>query len=249
MGEKRFYADTIKFDLATIKGQDYSHITKVLRMKEHDDISVFNPLFGEYEGEIEAFDRDGREVIVRTSKKVREPEEGRPKITAVISLIKNSNMDFVVEKITEAGADEIVPYEARRSVVKVKEAQQKTARWESIIYSAVKQCGRISIPKAGGVIKNPAELRLSENCLKLLIYENENEKYLTDALTEAAGQGRDICFVIGPEGGFEKEEADVFIKTGFIPVTLGKNILRAETAAIAACTVISMYSGRASWKA
>lgn len=248
MGEKRFLASSIKFDLATVKGPDYGHIIKVLRMKEHEEINVFNPAFGEYEGEIEAIDREAGEVIVRVSKQVQLPEEKHASITAVISLIKNNNMDFMIEKITEAGADFIVPYAARRSVVKDKEDRNKKERREAIIYSAVKQCGRISIPVLSGVIGKPGETGVSDDALKLLIYENETENYLTDALGTASNAGRDVCFVIGPEGGFEADEAASFISAGFIPVSLGRNILRAETAAIAACTIISMYCGRASWK-
>ncbi len=249
MGEKRFFAHEVRFDLATIKGGDYGHITKVLRMQENDDINVFNPSFGEYEGEIEAIDREGKEVIVRVKKLIKEAETGRPKISAIVSLIKNSPMDSVIEKLTEAGADVIIPYEARRSVVKAKEDRSKKERWEKIVYTAVKQCGRISIPVIKNFIKSPSEADSGEGVLKILVYENEKEKYITDCLEEAKGSGRGVVFAIGPEGGFEEEEALSFIKEGFIPVSLGKNILRAETAAPAVCCMVSMYAGRDNWKA
>lgn len=249
MGEKRFLAPEIKFDLATIKGGDYMHITKVLRMDEHDDINVFNPSFGEYEGEIEAIDREGKEVIVRVKKLIKEPETGRSKIIAVVSLIKNSPMDSMIEKLTEAGADEIIPYAARRSVVKEKEDSGKKERREKLVYSAVKQSGRISIPAVRGCINGPAEAQIPEGVLKMLVYENERERYITDCLEEARGAGRDVCFVTGPEGGFEDEEALLFMNAGFIPVSLGKNIFRADTAAVTACCIVSMYAGRMNWKA
>jgi len=238
-----------KFDgeKASIQGEDFDHAVTVLRLKPGDTVDIFNYECGEYEAEIRSIDRNSRTIWLQALKLVRQRTGSPVKITAMIALIKKDNMEFVIEKMTELGVDRIVPVITKRSVVKIKEEEKKQKRWESIIYSAVKQCGRLSTPELAGVIDGVVNIEAKADH-KYFIYEKAQGFFLIDEALKIGENAKEVSFIIGPEGGFEDSEAKVIQEKGFIPVSIGDTILRAETAAIAAGTVLVQALRRGKWK-
>jgi 16S rRNA (uracil1498-N3)-methyltransferase len=242
MSGKRFFVNKIADGRAVIAGEDYDHAIKVLRHKQGDIIPVFNPEHGEYNALIVSVDPAKREIGLEIKQQLKAAASHAVKITAAIALIKKDNFEFTLEKLTELGCDEIIPAITKRCVVKIKEEEKKSGRWEKIIYSAVKQSGRVTTPKLlpvadiKGIAANAAEV-------KYLVWEKETQKHLIDEAAKIASGS--VLFFVGPEGGFEQSEALELTKQGFIPVSLGSATLRAETAAIAAAATLAQYFRRA----
>ena len=247
MSEHRFFVNKISDNKAEISGEDYSHIVTVLRLKQGDSLNVFNYEHGEFKAKITAVNHKQRTIYVLAGEKIKDREKLPVRITAIIALIKNDKMDFVMEKLTELGVDSIIPVAAKRSVVKIKDSGKKHGRWEKIIYTAVKQSGRVSKPGLAVPVNNIESLQLNENAIKFFVWEKEDAKFLID---EAAGIKQDteeVAFIIGPEGGFENSEAETLVKKGFVPVSIGDTTLRAETAALSAAAVLSQALRRSKW--
>jgi 16S rRNA (uracil1498-N3)-methyltransferase len=245
----RFFVNKISDNQSIISGEDYSHIVTVLRLKQGDEISVFNYEHGEFLAEISSIDTKDKIIHLNVIKKIKDREKTNVKVTAFISVIKNEKMDFIIEKLTELGVDEIIPVITKRSVVKINDGERKIKRWEKIIYSAVKQSGRITKPEISSVAFSVPDLikKASENSIKFLIWEKEDKKYLIDEV-ERIKNADSVCFFTGPEGGFEQSESDELIKAGFISVSLGDITLRAETAVILSAGVILQIVRRGKWK-
>ncbi len=170
--------------------------------------------------------------LAKVENKIDEYNELECKITVVLALIKNDKFDFAVQKLTELGVDRIVPYIARRSVVKPGKGNNKLERIKKIATEASEQCHRNKIPDICDYITFK-ELHKYKSELNLLAYEKE-----TKSISDLKGY-KSITYIIGPEGGFEPQEVDDIINLGFDSISLGKRILRAETAAIFLASVIA----------
>jgi 16S rRNA (uracil1498-N3)-methyltransferase len=247
MGDHRFFVNRISENKAYIEGDDFDHAYKVLRLKEGDEVAVFNYEHGEYKGRVVSVDTRERSMEIGTMEMIRAREKKNSKITAIVALIKKDKMELTLEKLTELGIDRIIPIITSRSVIKIKDEEKKGKRWESLIYAAVKQCGRLSTPDLLPVVDGIQNLPEMEGCVKFFVYEKEDENFLIDEAMKLK-PGSDACFIIGPEGGFDSLEAELLINKGFIPVSIGDTILRAETASIAAGTVLVQALRRSNWK-
>jgi 16S rRNA (uracil1498-N3)-methyltransferase len=247
MSIHRFFVNKISDNNAVIFGDDFEHAVKVLRLKEGDEIIIFNYEYGEYKAVIKLIDLSQRTMEVTAREMIRAREKKPSKITAIISLIKKDKMEMTLEKMTELGIDRIIPLVTNRTVIKIKDEGKKGKRWESIIYSAVKQCGRLSTPELLPVVEGVKNINIGEGTAKFFIYEKEDKNFLIDEAIKLA-PGSDACFIIGPEGGFDNMEANEIIKKGFMSVSIGDTILRAETASIAAGTVLVQALRRSAWK-
>lgn len=245
----RFFVNKISDNQAIIQGEDYSHIVTVLRLKTNDEISVFNYEHGEFLAKITDINTKEKIILVQIIKKIKDREKTSIKVIAIISVIKNEKMDFIIEKITELGITQIIPVITKRTVVKINDVEKKLQRWEKIIYSAVKQCGRVTKPEIFSVVKSFKDLLkiIPENSVKLLVWEKEEKRYLIDEVFNLKDV-KSICFFTGPEGGFEQSEVQELLKSGFLPVSLGDTTLRAETAVILAAGVIMQKVRRSKWK-
>ena len=146
-------------------------------------------------------------------------------ITVVLSLIKNDKFDFAIQKLTELGVKRIVPYMAKRSVVKPGKNGNKLNRFTSIAREASEQCHRNIVPEICDYISFKDLVKYKSE-INLIAYEKE-----TVSINDLS-KAKSITYIIGPEGGFEKEEYEDIVKLGFDSISLGKRILRAETAAI-----------------
>lgn len=217
-----------------ITGGDVNHIKNVLRMRIGEEIAVSNGTDGkEYRCGIEEFTED---EVICTLRFIREDGLELPaRVTLFQGLPKADKMEFIVQKMVELGVYRIVPVATKRAVVKLdeKKAKAKAARWQAIAEAAAKQSRRRIVPEVGAVCTmKEALFQAASMDIKLIPYELSEGMDKTRELIENAAPGQEIAIFIGPEGGFEEEEVSLAMENGFTPVTLGKRILRTETAGL-----------------
>ncbi len=218
-----------------ITGSDVNHIRNVLRMKPGEEIAVSNGIDGrEYRCGIEEFAED---TVVCTLRFIKEEGVELPcEIYLFQALPKADKMELIVQKAVELGVHEIIPVAAKRCVVKLyeKKAAGKVNRWQGISEAAAKQSRRGVIP----VVRAPVSFREAVETardmdVRLIPYELAKDMSHTRSLIEAVEPGQRIAVFIGPEGGFEESEIQAALAAGIEPVTLGRRILRTETAGLA----------------
>ena len=234
----KFFTDKSNISDTSLKitGEDVLHISRVLRMSAGDDITVCDGCGRDYKAVISSVTKD--EIfadIVSHEKCAAEPSL---KITLYQALPKQGKMEYIIQKNTELGVCEFVPVYTKRCVAK---PSDKTKRWQKVAFEAAKQCGRGIIPSVHDTIsfeQAVSEASAFEN--KLLLYECEDKTTLRDVIKDKISE---IAVFVGPEGGFEPFEAEAAKKAGIVPVTLGKRILRTETAAAAVTPVLLFIQG------
>lgn len=173
--------------------------------------------------------KDDKALVIED---LKENNELDVDITVVLSLIKNDKFDFALQKLTELGVKRIVPYMAKRSVVKPGKNNNKLNRFNSIVREASEQCHRNIIPEICDYI-TLKDLEKYKSELNLIAYEKETVSF------NDLNKYKSITYIIGPEGGFEKDEYEKIVDMGFNSISLGKRILRAETAAIYLSCIIA----------
>ena len=221
-----------------ITGSDVNHIRNVLRMKPGEEIAVSNGTDGrEYRCGIESFTED--EVICSLRFMKEDGVELPSRIHLFQGLPKADKMELIVQKAVELGAYEVVPVAARRCVARLdeKKAPSRINRWQGIAEAAAKQSRRGIIPQVHPVMNMREAVAYAHAMeVKLIPYELAENMGHTKEILEAVKPGTDIAVFIGPEGGFEQEEIELAMAAGIEPVTLGRRILRTETAGL---TVLS----------
>ena len=224
-----------------IEGTDYNHIKNVLRMREGEEISVGT---GEDENEyrcmIEKFEDD--RVICKLLFVKEANVELPAKVILYQCLPKADKMEMIIQKCVELGVSEIIPVASKRCVVKLddKKASSKIARWQSIAEAAGKQSKRAIVPFIGQVTKFSDALKDAERAdLKIIPYELCEGMEDTKEVFKNIKSGQTIAVFIGPEGGFDEGEVDEAIQSGITPISLGKRILRTETAGLAVMAWLS----------
>lgn len=239
----RFFVDAADVGEKSIfirSKEDMKHIGKVLRLKEGSIIEVSDSSQWEYTAEIVCMEDDQVEArILDKQKFAREPQI---RVTLFQGIPKQSKMEGIVQKSVELGVSAIVPVFTERTVVVDKgNFGKKRARWQKISAEAVKQCRRGIIPEIGCEVKFARmKEQLKEFDLVLFPYENETGRTIKDCLRNLKEKPQNIAVIIGPEGGFSDREADELKALGAECVSLGKTILRTETAGPAALAMI-MY--------
>jgi len=226
-----------------ITGNDYNHIKNVLRMKPGDEVSVYNGTDAkEYRCGIESFTED--EVILKLRFVKEEDHELPSKIYLFQGLPKGDKMESIIQKNVELGVYEIIPVEMRRCVVKLdaKKAKSKTERWQEIARAAAKQSKRGIIPNVSMPMSYKEAVEYAvKNCeVRILPYEMSEDMSSTRELFDNIKPGQSIAVFIGSEGGFEESEVSYATDNGFKEITLGKRILRTETAGMAVSSIL-MY--------
>ncbi|MEZ3427467.1 MAG: 16S rRNA (uracil(1498)-N(3))-methyltransferase [Lachnospiraceae bacterium] len=215
-----------------IEGSDVNHIKNVLRMKIGEELSVSNGVDGrEYRCGIVGMEENRIVCELRFVKE--DGVELSSKVYLFQGLPKADKMELIIQKAVELGVYEIVPVETGRSVVRLdaKKAAQKTARWQAIAEAAAKQSRRRIIPKVSAPLTfEQALVKAAPMQVKLIPYELAEGMERTKQLIASLGEGEDIAVFIGPEGGFEEKEIEQAKEHGVQPVTLGRRILRTETA-------------------
>jgi 16S rRNA (uracil1498-N3)-methyltransferase len=229
-------------DRGVIDGQELEHLRRVLRLGPGAPIKVFDDSGEEHEAVIQSVTADRAEIeILRSGQTVRESPLD---LTLALGLTKGEKMDLVVEKATELGVRTIVPFISAYAVPRfdATKAGRRTERWRKIALNAAKQCGRTQVPAIPPLCDFSTLLSRPEPALKLLCWEREGQYSLKQAY-EDHSTARALLLAIGPEGGFNAEEAQRARSHGFESVHLGRRILRAETAALAAAALAQYLWG------
>lgn len=232
----QFFVDSsqIQDKRVIITGGDVNHIKNVLRLKIGEEIAVKNGVDGkEYRCGIEEFTKDS---VICTLRFIREEGVELPsKIYLFQGIPKADKMELIIQKAVELGAFEIIPVAVKRCVVKLdeKKAAAKVTRWQGIAEAAAKQCKRGIVPLVTEPMSMKEAVAYASNMdVKLIPYELAEDMGHTKKIIEAVQPGESVAVFIGPEGGFEESEVAEALAAQIVPVTLGKRILRTETAGL-----------------
>lgn len=232
----------------TVSENKAHYLINVMRCKVGDKLIVIDGIGNSYEAEIKSI-KTGK-VFINILKEVFLDTESPFNLILAQSLIKGQKMDIVIQKATELGIKEIIPIITERVIIK---ETRKLKRWLKIAEEAAEQCGRAVIPK----IREPITIQslfeqISRELLfsfKGLIFWEEGGKKIKDALKEVVEERKDkedrllktpFYIIIGPEGGLTSSEVALSEKNGFIKVTLGKRLLKSETASIVSIALVQL---------
>jgi 16S rRNA (uracil1498-N3)-methyltransferase len=231
---QRFFVENIDGDIVEISGSEAHHLKDVLRKKVGDAVFLFDGKGNEYKAEIERITE--LEIRLKVVSKEQKDIEPKIKINLFQSIPKLKKFDFIVEKSTEIGVSKIIPVISERTIPELSlRAQAKQSRWQKIAMSASKQCGRTVVPEISPItIFHDAvvSLRGETEAISIIPWECEQKNTLKNILQTFNLNPLTFNLFIGPEGGFSNTEIERACKCGVIPVTLGKRILRTETAPI-----------------
>ena len=218
---------------AYIEGPDWNHAANVLRVRPGEQVLLSVGEDWNYLCTVREVDRAGQRILLSVLEENQDVRELPVKISLYQGLPKSDKMELIIQKAVELGAARVVPVETARCVVKLdrKKAEAKRSRWQAISESAAKQSGRSVIPEIAMPMKYAAALKEAADCdVRLIPYENAEGMERTRRILESVQPGQKIAVFIGPEGGFEETEIRQAKEAGFEAVTLGKRILRTETA-------------------
>jgi 16S rRNA (uracil1498-N3)-methyltransferase len=238
MTRRRWIADEVSGDRATLLGEHADHLMRVLRARVGQEFDIATgPAVRR--GKITSIAND--RVEFELGEELCDQE--MPEITLLLAIFKFDRMEWAIEKCTELGVARIVPVIARRTDSHLAAASAKRAeRWRRIAQQAAEQSRRPGSPEIAMPIKLSEGLNVPA-ALRIVLSESEEQTLLRDVVKPATPglehQGNGIALALGPEGGWTEDEVQSFREAGWISVSLGKTILRAETAAIAATAIIA----------
>ena len=227
---------------ATVTGPELDHLRRVLRLRPGDPIVVFDDAGWEHEAVIRSLSAQAAEIEIASS--FQAEREYYLKLTLAVGLTKGEKMDFVVEKATELGVQVVVPFVSSYTVPKLdqRKIEKRGARWQKIALAAAKQSGRTRIPEIFPLSGFEDLVEQTTGSLNLLFWEKEAQQTLKQ-VHATDPDARSILLVIGPEGGLSDQEAGLAQRHGFKPIRLGRRILRAETAAVVAASLVQYLWG------
>jgi 16S rRNA (uracil1498-N3)-methyltransferase len=240
----RFYVPQFQVDkgVLRVEGTEARHIRKVLRLKAGDPVTIFDGSAKEYDGPIVEL---GPSFVLIQIQKTSSPQKDSPlEITLAQSLLKGEKMDYVIQKATELGIRRIVPFFSSRSVPLLEKSKrlERQHRWERITVEASKQCGRAILPEVRSLQDYDEMLRLvPADALRFILWEREG--FPLKQVLKRSLEKKKVFFIVGPEGGLSEAEVEESKKTGFVPVTLGKRIVRAETASLCLLSILQYEWG------
>lgn len=225
-----------------ITGPDVNHIRNVLRLRQGETIGIRDGISRSYVCELAEITAE--QIRARILSADQADSELPARLYLFQGLPKGDKMELIIQKAVELGACQIIPVATRRAVVKLegKKAEHKIRRWNAIAEGAAKQSGRLLIPEVTPV------MTLREACfyagsfdLKLIPYELATGMADTRKMFGQIAPGMQIGILIGPEGGFDTDEVADAAAAGFKPVTLGRRILRTETAGMAVLSILAFW--------
>ena len=218
---------------AYIEGPDWNHAANVLRVKPGEQVLLSAGEDRDYLCSVREVDRTSQRILLSVLEENRDIRELPVKISLYQGLPKSDKMELIIQKAVELGAARVVPVETARCVIKLdrKKAEAKRNRWQAISESAAKQSGRSVIPEVAMPMSFAAALKEAAGSdVRLIPYENAEGMDRTRRILDSVQPGQKVAVFIGPEGGFEETEIRQAEEAGFEAVTLGKRILRTETA-------------------
>jgi len=226
-----------------LEGEEHHHLSHVSRIKPKEKVWLFDGQGRSFLARVEEIEKGKTKLFILER---REGEEAKGNITLAQAIIKSKSMEFVIQKSAELGITSFIPVITSRSIVKIEgKVEIKLERWQKIAREAVKQCRSSWVP----FILPPHPLKKlikeTEAERKFLLSENRG-KYLKEILLKSWESRKEkfpssILILIGPEGGWTEEEEEYILNNGFEAVSLGKSILRTETAALCSLALISHF--------
>lgn len=241
------FVENIIGENVIIAGQDAHHITNVLRMKVGDEIYVSDE---SGRGVVCCISGIGDDGVIADIVREEEDRELPVDITLYQSLPKGDKMEFIIQKCTELGVRRIVPVESSRCVVKLdaKTADKKVDRWQKLARSASEQSQRNAILEVAPVMSWKEAIREAETACNaqksvlraVICFEHESGTGTLKSLLEASGSLKSVSVFVGPEGGYTDEEVEQATAAGITPISLGRRILRTETAGMALAAALML---------
>ena len=211
---------------------DCNHIQNVYRLNVGHELRIID---GEYEYFTEITQISKKEVSVKILEKKEDSYSLNVSIDVAMGILKNDKMNLAIQKLTEIGVNKIIPLKTERVVVKIND---KKETWDVVVRETLKQCRGIKFTEITPV-KKLAEVDYSKYDKIIFAYENSDESKSLSEIIEK--EDKNILYIIGPEGGITQEEVDFLKNNKAIEISLGKRILRAETAAIVVCGIIANF--------
>ena len=245
MRERRFLIDPadLREGKAFVRGAELHHLTRVLRLRQGDEVAVFDGQGTGFRGTIESL--DAAQGIISLGEREDPGVEPRTRITLLQGIPHGDRMDLIVEKATELGASRIVPVVSERSVVKPRSSGWgRLDRWRRIAISAAKQSGRLIVPEIAEPVAFDAALALppDPSATRIIFHTAVGTPEAGRAISRA-GPDASVLILIGPEGGFTDSEFAAALSAGWRAASLGPRTLRADTAAVAALTLMLSLAG------
>lgn len=224
----RFFLPASDWSSAELPESEARHASQVLRMASGDRAVVFDGTGRA--AEVELTEAGKKRVGFRVLREWREERE-EPRIHLIVALIKNERFDWLVQKATELGAASIRPVASERSVVKLagKDAEKRREKWVQIAMEAAKQCGHLVLPEISSVCSPREAFAAAPDGLKGIPALHPGGQTLGKFFADGANH---VTFAIGPEGDWTEQEMRCATDSGFVPLHLGKHVLRSETAAL-----------------
>ena len=239
----RFYDPSLDLSQSQVTLSDpkeIHHLKNVLRLKKGDSIGLFNGRGEEAEGEILGMDAQSVKVKVKNFKKT---ENKNPKIILACAIPKHSKFEWIIEKVTELGVDEIIPLKTQRTEVQLKDERldRKNSRYQTVALNAAKQSQRSTVPVVYLItpLKDVFE-QFKTKAVMVIPSLEETKTTLLEVLSQMKSPSQ-IVFFIGPEGDFTPQEYQLAKQAGCVPVTLGETVLRVETAAISVVAAAHLF--------
>lgn len=238
--------ENINFPRAVITGPENHHLHRVLRMRKGEKVRIFNEKSELFTGTVE---KTGPEQTVILLEKLTETERGETMnvaLTVAQACLKAKQMDWLIPRLTELRIACFIPLLTRRTVVRLEpSASGKIKRWQRLAIQAAKKCQSSLVPEISPPAKLPDFLAARREELKFYLSERGG-KVLRELLLENYSPGvknypRSAVVCVGPEGGWEEQEEELFQAAGFEPVSLGRGILRAETAALTVTSILAHF--------
>jgi len=220
-----------------VSGPRFHHLAVVLRVRADEALEVFDGRGQVFDAKVVSVDADALTVQLGPPRAVPPPR----RVTVIQGLPKADKLELVLQKGTELGASAFWPVAMKRCVVKLEgKEERKLERWRRIVEEAARQCGRADVPEVLEPVRL-ADVALADTTV-LVLDEAERSLPLSDAV-RSVDAARALALVIGPEGGLDRAEVEVLVAGGALAVSLGPNILRTETAALAALAIIRHLDG------
>jgi 16S rRNA (uracil1498-N3)-methyltransferase len=246
MSDRRFMINSrsIRNGFAAFDGDLFNHIIRVLRMGTGETLTLVDEKGIEHQGIINQVDREWVVIKITDTEEPSQPESGIPRITICQALPKGDKTDLILQKCTELGVHDFRFFGGKRSVARIKEEQRnaKLQRWNRIVTEAARQCERRTVPSVSWFQSAEDAADAADHELRMLLWENEHVNSLKGLVTKRTIPDS-VIVTIGPEGGFDAQEVELFTSRDFKTVSLGKNILRTETASIAIMAILQYVWG------
>jgi 16S rRNA (uracil1498-N3)-methyltransferase len=240
----RFFIKKPKIDSSSIFlfGDEHHHLSRVARIKTQEKVWLFDEQGTSYLARVEEIGREKTRLFIL--RKVIQ-EKPRLNITLGQALLRSKKMEFIIQKTTEWGIARFIPVVTQRSLIKIKtKSGKRIERWQRIAREASKQSGQVFSPSIDSPVPLTPFLKERKEEVRLLLSENQGEVLKSILIQYQDNVPSSVLILVGPEGGWNEEEEQDILSHGYEAVTLGEQILRAETAALSSVALISHFWNR-----